>query len=184
MAVLGKLRKTLSTYLFKDRLSPMKSVLKSRIGQIKRSEKFQKLGDIFSKERISLRDTVTGAPNMREAFNQTSLAKLLKRGEKAGESFNSAFDVISRNRPFRAGMAVGSTAVKAPMYAAKKLAGFAVNHPIKTGTAFGVLYGGARASIEAADRRTEYMLTNQGMRHNNLSTDGLTLSLSKLRHRG
>ncbi|HLD91509.1 MAG TPA: hypothetical protein VI911_10975 [Patescibacteria group bacterium] len=47
----------------------------------------------------------------------------------------------------------------------------------------GVAYGAGRAIINRSNERTMNM-ANKGMSPNNLGTDGLTLALSKRRHRG
>lgn len=58
----------------------------------------------------------------------------------------------------------------------------ALKHPFATGIPLGMATGAARHIVNQADQRTQH-LREQGMDPNNLGTDGLTLSLSRLRHR-
>lgn len=59
---------------------------------------------------------------------------------------------------------------------------FAVNNPIKTGVGLGMIHGVGSHIASLADQRT-MQYKKPGMKHNQLGTDGLTLSLSRMRHR-
>ena len=54
---------------------------------------------------------------------------------------------------------------------------------IGTAAVAGLMYGGGKSKMDSMNRRTASMDNRGGMSSNNLGTDGLTLALSKMRHR-
>ena len=59
----------------------------------------------------------------------------------------------------------------------------AVKHPFVAGAMVGGTYGVVKEMASISMERANNYNRQKGMPANNLSTDGLTLSLSKLRHR-
>lgn len=107
---------------------------------------------------------------------------------KTIEMMTNAGKSIRRSKVARGAHNVGSAAVKmtAPLgHAGVGIARIGLRNPFKMGLAAGAgwgILGAASRQIQEADRMTQYRGKN-GMAHNHLGTDGLTLSLSKMRHR-
>jgi len=64
-----------------------------------------------------------------------------------------------------------------------KVARTAINNPIKTGMVTGVVAGAGGSMLNAAERRMQSTKSRRSMQAGHLGTDGLTLSLSRTRHK-
>lgn len=115
---------------------------------------------------------ITGSAGMFEsAFLNTTAGKIMNRANKIGGWTGTKLNKLTTSR---FGRLTGKAWDKVP---AGKIA---MGTAIVGGLGVGLVRGAAGGVIQRADQRTQM---SAGMSPNNLGTDGLTLALSKRRHR-
>ncbi len=141
-----------------------------------------------------LTDIVSNIKNRTKRIVDAKTINIIKEGATAAPS-RLRQSVFFKPRNYLKGGSLAGTFLKTapptavPYWAGRvglSMAGGILKHPkvaFTAGIGMGVMGGTAKA-ILSSDERTQSMNPNKkGMPHNNLSSDGLTLSLSKTRHR-
>lgn len=106
----------------------------------------------------------------RQRLDNTVLGKTINLGSKVSNA-------AGRSGPGRAAKFIGKTGRSA----FGKIPVTKIAVPVMF--AGGVAYGGASASMDRLNQRSANTMSGAGMNPNNLGTDGLTLALSRRRHR-
>lgn len=151
-------------------------------GAAKTSVKFSemKAQDIRTMGRDILRRT-TGASSVGEFQKSISGSGLAANAQRAYKTFrgNKIIQSFSKNRQSLGNLRM----VKGMRGGARAIAGKALSHPFIVGGTVGLGLGAISSGMRMADQRTQTIRTRRSMGPNYLGTDGLTISLSKLRHR-
>lgn len=186
MGLKGQVMQSIFGAISKSITTPVKALAKATASNFKKiNSEMTGINADFSHFSSDLAKTPIGRfASMFKKGARSTRPQKIKVQKPRPEFLNNKFFNTLGSMSATAGRTMGNATSKGASLAGKGIKYAATSSKLQYGVVIGagLVYGGMKAAVSNANERTANM-NARGMSANNLGTDGLTLALSRRRHR-